>query len=69
MQNVKLGFDSATYAMEAREYLARRGIKAEVVRISGGNDGCSFALEIPVNNAAAAEALLSKSNMRYTHTK
>ena len=69
MQNIRLGFDSATYAMEARDYLARHGISSDVVRVTRASEGCSFALEIPINASAAAEALLSKANLRYTHGK
>ena len=70
MQSIKLGFDSVTYAMEARDLLARHGIMSDIVRQSRSHSkGCSFALELPINAAAAAESLLSKANMRYTHAK
>ena len=67
-QTARFGFESLTYAMEARDLLARHGIPSNAVRLTKGESpkGCAFGIELAVRDKAAADALLSKAMLHYT---
>ena len=65
--NARLGLDSVTYAMQARDILAKRGVRASVVRLHRGESsmGCAFGIELSRRDIMAASSLLSSAGIAY----
>lgn len=63
----RIGFDSVTYAMQAKDFLARHSVISYAVRLrtSESGAGCAFGLELSRRDLTVAEALLSKAQMKY----
>ncbi len=67
----RLAVSSVTYAIQAREILAKYGITANIVRLHPTEtpNGCAFGLEIPPRDIPRAEALLAKAEIQFTKIK
>lgn len=63
--SARFGVDSVTYAMQARDLLATRGISANVIRLNKGESsmGCAFGIELSRRDVPAASSLLDKADI------
>jgi len=64
----RIGFDSVTYAMQAKDLLARHSVISYAVRLraSESGTGCAFGLELSRRDLTVAVTLLSKAQMKYS---
>ncbi|MBQ8249282.1 MAG: DUF3343 domain-containing protein [Clostridia bacterium] len=64
----RLAVSSVTYAIQAREILAKYGITANIVRLHPTEtpNGCAFGLEIPPRDISRAAGLLAKAEIQFT---
>lgn len=65
------GIGSVTYAMKAKELLAKSGISARVIRLKPEQspNGCAYGLELACREGARASALLGSAGIRFTLLK
>ena len=64
----RIAVSSVTYAIQAREILAKYGITATIVRLHPTEtpSGCAFGLQIPPRNLSEAVSLLTKAEIKFT---
>lgn len=67
--NARLAVSSITYAMQARELLAKYAIASNILRLRRDEtpNGCAFGLEIPRQQLSAAAELLRKAQIEFKY--
>ncbi len=67
--NARLAVSSVTYAMQAREILAKYAIESSIVRLRRDEtpNGCAFGLEIPRQKLSVAAELLRKAQIEFKY--
>ena len=65
--NARLALSSITYAMQAKELLAKYAIESSIIRLRPDETptGCAFGLVIPRPKLSAAAELLSKAQVEF----
>lgn len=63
----RLGLESLTYAMQARDILNKRGIQSNAVRLQAGESsgGCAYGIELSRRDIMAASSLLRLAGIEY----
>lgn len=68
MENTTLILGSVTYAVKARRLLARSGINARLIKLSGKEtaDGCSHGIELASSRFFEAVVILKENGIAYS---
>ena len=68
LENTTLILGSVTYAVKARRLLARSGINARLIKLSGKEtaDGCSHGIELASSRFFEAVVILKENGIAYS---